>query len=79
MEYSPSWNADSRSDSQKNPCLLCNLIVHYRVNNSPMVISETLESKSQPHIYFFEISFNIISKYNTLAGKRWRKTTSWKT
>jgi hypothetical protein len=50
MEWSPSWEADSHSDSQEMPHLLLNPKVHYRVNSSQLLVP-TLSQMHPVHIF----------------------------
>jgi len=54
MENSRSREADSHSDGQEIPYLLCNLKARYRVHKSLTILTPTFTR------YYFKIHFNII-------------------
>jgi len=62
MEQSPSWEADTSSDSQEFPHILRNMKVHYRLQNCPppVPILRQINPVHAPTSHFWNNPFNII-------------------
>lgn len=62
MEHSPSWKANSCSDGQEIPSILCNMQVHYTLHNSPpwFPISNQMNLIHTFLPNFHKLHFNII-------------------
>jgi len=62
----------SKEEVKEIPCLLWNLVVHYRVHNSPLlvpILSQTNLVHNLTH-YLFQIHFNIILS-STARSYKW--------
>jgi hypothetical protein len=70
IEQRPFKEANRSSATQEIPCILWNLKVHYRIQNSPppVTILNQINQVNAPPAHFWKTHFNIIFPPMTVTG-----------